>query len=62
MNEKDKVAQRLTLLDGTALSPADIEFVSAEIKDLERVVAELEEFARDTPWISQQIQPPGKKV
>jgi hypothetical protein len=62
MNEKDKVAQRLTLLDGIALSPADIEFISAEINDLERVVAELEEFARDTPWISQQIQPAGKKV
>jgi hypothetical protein len=33
----------------------------AEIEDFERVLAELEEFAQKTPWISRQIQP-GKKV
>jgi hypothetical protein len=26
------------------------------------VVAELEEFGQVTPWISQQVQPPGTKA
>jgi hypothetical protein len=62
MTDPDKIAQRLALLDGVELSPADLEFISAEIEDLERVVAELEEFAQDTPWVSQQTQPAGKKA
>lgn len=62
MKDTDKVSQRLALLDGVNLSAADIEFIVTEIKDLERVVAELEEFGQSTPWISQQVQPPGKKA
>jgi hypothetical protein len=62
MKDKDKVAQRLALLDGVNLSTADIESIVTEIKDFERVVAELEEFGQGTPWISQQVQPPGKKA
>lgn len=62
MNEKDKMNHRLALLDGIELSPADIEFVVAEIRDIERVVAELEKFSGDTPWMSQQIQPSGRKA
>jgi len=62
MKDKDKVAQRLALLDGVNLSTADIESIVTEIEDLERVVAELEEFGQDTPWISLQVQPPGKKA
>jgi hypothetical protein len=62
MNDTDKIAQRLALLDGVNLSTADIESIVTEIKDLERVVAELEEFGQSTPWISQQVQPPGKKA
>ena len=62
MTEKDKIAHRLALLEGVELSAADLEFITAEIDDLARVVAELEEFAQDTPWISQQAQPAGKKV
>ena len=62
MNDTDKIAQRLALLDGVNLSTADIEFIVTEIKDFERVVAELEEFGQSTPWISQQVQPPGKKA
>lgn len=62
MNDTDKIAQRLALLDGVNLSTADIESIVTEIKDFERVVAELEEFGQSTPWISQQVQPPGKKA
>jgi hypothetical protein len=62
MNENDSVQHRLAMLDGIELSQADVEFISSEIKDLERVVVELEKFSGDTPWISQQIQPSGKKA
>ena len=62
MKDTDKVSQRLALLDGVILSKADLESIATEIKDLERVVAELEEFGQSTPWISQQVQPPGKKA
>ena len=62
MNDTEKVAQRLALLAGVNLSKADLESIANEIEDLERVVAELEEFAHATPWIFQQVQPPGKKA
>jgi aldehyde:ferredoxin oxidoreductase len=62
MKDSDKVAQRLALLEGVDLSKADLESIADEIEDLERVVAELEEFGQDTPWISLQVQPPGKKA
>jgi hypothetical protein len=62
MKNTDKVAQRLALLEGVDLSKADLESIAVEIKDFERVVAELEEFGQDTPWISLQVQPPGKKA
>ena len=62
MKDSDKVAQRLALLEGVDLSKADLESIAVEIKDFERVVAELEEFGQDTPWISLQVQPPGKKA
>ena len=62
MNTTDKIAQRLALIEGVNLSKADLEFIATEIKDFERVVAELEEFGQDTPWISMQVQPAGKKA
>ena len=62
MKDTDKVAQRLALLEGISLSPADLEWIASEIEDLERVVAELEEFSQDTAWISLQAQPTGKKA
>jgi hypothetical protein len=62
MTDKVKVAHRLALLEGAEFSPADVEAIVTELEDLERVVAELEEFAQDTPWISLQVQPAGKKV
>ena len=62
MKDTDKVAHRLALLEGVNLSKADLESIANEIEDLERVVAELEEFGQDTPWISLQVQPPGKKA
>ena len=62
MKDTDKVAQRLALLEGVNLSKADLESIATEIKDLERVVAELEEFGQSTPWISLQVQPPAKKA
>lgn len=62
MTDRDKIAQRLALLEGAEFSAVDLEFITAEIDDLERVVAELEGFAQGTPWISQQAQPASKKV
>jgi hypothetical protein len=62
MKETEKIAQRLGLLEGISLSPPDLEWIVSEIEDLQRVVAELEEFSQDTPWIALQVQPTDKKV
>jgi hypothetical protein len=62
MSDKDKTAHRLALLEGVDFSPADLESIISEIEDLQRVVAELEEFAQGSPWTAQQVQPPDKKV
>ena len=62
MNATDKVAARLTLLEGVNISPADLETIANEIEDNQRIVAELEAFAKVTPWISLQVQPPEKKA
>jgi hypothetical protein len=62
MNSKNDVAHRLAVLEGVNFSPADLEAITAEVEDLQRVLVEIEEFAQTTPWISQQIQPAGKKV
>ena len=62
MNATDKVSERLMLLEGVSISPADLESIANEIEDNQRIVAELEEFAQATPWISLQVQPPGKKA
>jgi hypothetical protein len=62
MNNTDKITHRLALLEGVSLSPADLESIVTEIKDLEWVMAELEQFGQDTPWISMQVQSPGKKA
>jgi Asp-tRNA(Asn)/Glu-tRNA(Gln) amidotransferase C subunit len=62
MTVTDKVAHRIALLAGVELSAADLEFIAAEIEDLERVVSELEKFGEATPWISLQAQPAGKKA
>ena len=62
MADPDKLAHRLALLEGGAFSPTELEAIANEIEDNQRVVAELEEFARDTPWISHQAQPAGRKA
>jgi hypothetical protein len=62
VNATDKNAARLTLLEGVNISPADLETIANEIEDNQRIVAELEEFAQETPWVSLQAQPPGKKA
>ena len=62
MEVKDELAHRLALLEGAEFSPADLAAIVTEIEDLEKVVAELEEFAQGTPWIAQPAQPAGKKV
>jgi hypothetical protein len=61
MNDTDKIAHRLALLEGVSFSPDELESIAKEIEDNERVVAELEEFSQGTAWISLQTQPPGKK-
>ena len=61
MNATDKMAARLTLLQGVNISPADLETIAKEIEDNQRIVAELEAFAQGTPWISLQVQPQEKK-
>ena len=62
MQVADKIGHRLALLDGEELSASDLEFIAAEIEDLDRIVAELEQFCRTTPWISLQAQPSSPKV
>jgi len=62
MADPDKLAQRLALLEGVEFSPTDLEAIAKEIQDNQRVVAELEEFANDTAWISHQAQPAGRKA
>ena len=62
MNDGEKLAHRLALLEGVNLSPTDLEAIAGEIKDFDRVVAELEAFAQDTPWVVQPMQPGDKKA
>jgi hypothetical protein len=62
MNDRDKIAHRLALLEGMSLSPAELASVVSEIEDFDRIVIELEEFSQDTAWISLQAQPTGKKA
>ena len=61
-SNEDEIAHRLSLLEGVNFSPADLEAIAKEIEDNQRVVAELEEFANDTAWISHQAQPTGRKA
>ena len=61
-SNEDEIAHRLSLLEGVNFSPADLEAIAKEIEDNQRVVAELEEFANDTAWISHQAQPRGRKA
>jgi hypothetical protein len=61
-NIEDEIAHRLALLEHVNFSPADLEAIAKEIKDNQRVVAELEQFADDTAWISHQAQPTGGKA
>jgi hypothetical protein len=62
MKPTQTVAHRLALLERVNLSQADLDAVVTEIQDLDRIIAELEEFAQATPWVSQQVQPMGNKV
>ena len=63
MNDhKEEITHRLSLLEGVIFSPADLEAIAHEIADNLRVVAELEEFGKDTAWISHQAQPAGIKA
>lgn len=62
MKDQDELAHRLALLQGVEFSPDDLAAISHEIVDNVRVVAELEEFAKDTAWISHQAQPTGRKA
>ena len=62
MKPTDKIARRLALLEGVDLSQDYLDAIVTEIEDLDRVVAELEEFAQGTSWVSQQSQPPGSKA
>jgi hypothetical protein len=59
MKPTDKIARRLALLENVDLSQDYLDAIVTEIEDLDRVVAELEEFAQGTPWVSQQCQRPG---
>lgn len=62
MDNHDKLAHRLALLEGVEFSPADLEAIAHEIEDNLRVVAELEEFGSDSAWISHQAQPSERKA
>ena len=56
------IEHRLALLEGAQFSSADLESITRDVEDNQRIIAELEAFADETPWISLQAQPAGKKV
>ncbi len=62
MKPTEKITHRLALLNGVDLSQAYLDAIVTEIEDLDRIVAELEEFAQGTPWVSQQLQPATSKA
>lgn len=62
MTDTDRLSHRLALLEGVTIAPAELEAIAKEIEDNLRVVAELDEFGKDTPWVSQQSQPVMKKA
>jgi len=62
MANSDHISHRLALLEGVTFSPDDLDAIAKEIEDNQRVIAELEEFSKDTPWISHQAQPSGRKA
>ena len=58
----DKLAHRLALIKDVDLSEDDLGSIAGELEDLDRIVAELDEFAQGTVWVSQQVQPSGNKI
>lgn len=61
MSETGRFAHRLALLGGVEFSTTELEIITSEIAEMERILTELEEFAHDTPWVSLQTQPIEKK-
>ena len=61
MSGKDPFVHRLALLGAVEFSATDLEFITGEIAEIERILTELEEFAQDIPWVSLQAQPIEKK-
>ena len=62
MDNNDQLVHRLALLESVTFSADDLAAITKEIEDNQRIVAELEEFSKDTPWISHQAQPAGRKA
>jgi hypothetical protein len=62
VSEKNRFAHRLTLLGAVEFSASDLELITSEIAEMDRILADLEDFAQDTPWVSLQAQPIEKKV
>ena len=63
MNKNEnETNHRLALLEGVQFSAAHLDTIVKEIEDNQRVAAELEEFAKDSAWISHQAQPAGRKA
>ena len=62
MKVANKIAHRMALLEGVDFSEADLELIAADVENLQRIVAELEQFGEATPWLSLQAQPSGPKV
>jgi len=62
MADPENLAQRLARLEGVTFPPTELKAIAEEIEDNQRVIAELEEFAKDTAWISHQAQPAGRKA
>jgi hypothetical protein len=60
MNGKPKVAHRMALLKDADLSAEDLGSIAAELEDLDRIIAELDEFAQGSVLVSQQVQPHSK--
>jgi hypothetical protein len=62
VSEKNRFAYRLALLGAVEFSASDLELITSEIAEMDRILADLEDFAQDTPWVSLQAQPIEKKL
>ena len=53
----ERISRRLALLEDFRLTPADLEFIVAELEDYDRALRELQAFAEGSSWLALPVQP-----